>query len=392
MNDLPFSRVSKRLATPDGDVWKVHYDALARQAKGEDILLLSVGDPDFDTPSYISKHVIERINAGRTHYSTAQGEEPLRRAIAKLERKATGIPFSPDQVVIFPGATAALYGIFASILNEGDGVLVPEPMYVGYHNMFEALGAQLQTVPLAPPQFQLDVDALLDRIDASTKAVLINTPGNPCGNIIPHKALTRLAEECHRRNLWLVCDEVYSLITFDVSHISLLKCTQNFENIIVIDGLSKSHAMSGWRVGWAIGAPSLIQAATRFSGAALFGVSQFIQDGAAYALENDAKDVERMRRAYQARRDLALARLDNIPQLSYYRPAAGMFMMIDSSRVANDGADFSERLLDQAGISTIPGAAFGPSAANYVRLSLTMDEAGLGKAFDRIEHMLQHDT
>ncbi len=392
MTDLPLSRVSKRLAAPDSDVWKVHYDALARQAKGEDILLLSVGDPDFDTPSYISEHVIERINAGRTHYSTAQGEESLRRAIARLERKGTAIPFSADQVVIFPGATAALYAIFASILDEGDGVLVPEPMYVGYHNIFEALGARLQTVALKPPQFQLDVNALLDRIDASTKAVLINTPGNPCGNIIPPKSLARLAEECHRRSLWLICDEVYSLITFEEPHISLLKCTQNFENIIVIDGLSKSHAMSGWRVGWAIGAASLIGAATRFSGAALFGVSQFIQDGATYALENDAKDVERMRRAYQARRDLALSRLDNIPQLGYFQPAGGMFVMLDSSRVANNGADFSERLLDQAGISTIPGAAFGPSAANYVRLSLTMDEGGLGRAFDRIEHMLRRDT
>ncbi|MEM1230581.1 MAG: pyridoxal phosphate-dependent aminotransferase [Pseudomonadota bacterium] len=385
---LPFSRVSARLDAPGSDVWKVHYDALARYERGEDILLLSVGDPDFDTPDYISEHVIERIKAGRTHYSTAQGETHLRQAIADLERRGTGIPFSAEQVSIFPGATAALYAVFASILDEGDSVVVPEPMYVGYHSIFDALGADLTTVPLQPPNFELDVEALLRAVKPTTKAVLVNTPGNPCGNIVPPESLAQLAKACRERNLWLVCDEVYSLITFDRPHISLLKCTDSFDNIAVIDGLSKSHAMTGWRLGWVIGSQALVDAATRFSGAAFFGVSQFIQDGAAFALANDAQDVEIMRKAYEARRDYAMERLDRISGLSYFQPAGGMFIMIDASGVANDGDSFSERLLEGTGISTIPGNAFGPSARSYVRLSLTMDEAQLGNAFDRIERML----
>lgn len=386
---LPLSRASARLDAPGSDVWKVHYDALERFEKGEDILLLSVGDPDFNTPDYISEHVIERIKAGRTHYSTAQGEAHLRQAIANLERRGTGIPFTAAQVSIFPGATAALYATFASILNEGDSVIVPEPMYVGYHSIFDALGVELLTVPLAAPAFELNVEQLLEQAKPSTKAVLINTPGNPCGNIIPPEALTQLAAGCLKRNLWLVCDEVYSLITFDGPHVSLLKCTETFDNIAVIDGLSKSHAMTGWRLGWIIGAQALIDAATRYSGAAFFGVSQFIQDGAAFALENDADDVERMRQAYEARRDFAMARLDQIKGLRYFRPPGGMFIMIDASAVANDGDSFSERLLEATGISTIPGNAFGPSAASYVRLSLTMDEHRLGDAFDRMEQMLR---
>lgn len=388
MTQLPFSRVTERLAAPGSDVWKVHYDAVARLERGDDVLLLSVGDPDFDTPSYISEHVIKQINAGRTHYSSAQGEAHLRQAIADLERRGTGIDFSADQIVIMPGATAALYAVFASILNEGDGVLVPEPMYVGYHSLFDALGAQRQSVPLRAPDFALNVDELMDQVQSNTRAVLVNTPGNPCGNVIPPEDLSRLARACRDRNLWLICDEVYSLITFEEPHISLLKCTDDFDNIIVIDGLSKSHAMSGWRLGWAIGAQALIEAATRYSGAAFFGVSQFIQDGAAYALANDAKDVERMRIAYQNRRDYVLKRLERLPQLGCFKPQGGMFVMLDCSAVANDGDSFSERLLEQAGISTIPGNAFGPSASSYVRLSLTMDEAGLGDAFDRIERIL----
>ena len=230
---------------------------------------------------------------------------------------------------------------------------------------------------------------VLDRIDANTRAVLVNTPGNPLGNIIPEPSLRRLAAGCRARDVWLICDEVYSLITFEEAHRSLLKCTGDLSNVGVIDGLSKSHAMSGWRVGWLIGAPELVAAATRFSGAALFGVSQFIQDAAVWALENDAEDVERMRRAYQARRDYAVKRLRAIPKLDCYVPAAGMFVMVGTSAAANSGDDFAQQLLDEQGVSTIPGAAFGPSAANYVRLSLTVDEDGLSQAFDRMEAMLR---
>ena len=389
MSELKFSAASDRLAQPSSDVWRVHYEALDRLEQGDDILLLSVGDPDFDTPREITDEVIRAITAGRTHYSPAQGELSLRKAVAELERRGTGIDFGAEDVVIFPGATAALYAVFASILDPGSGVVVPEPMYVGYQSVFQAIGADVQTVPLEPPRFELDVDQLLERIEPNTRAVLVNTPGNPLGNIIPERALRRLATGCRERGVWLICDEVYSLITFEEPHQSLLKCTNDLSNVGVIDGLSKSHAMSGWRVGWLIGASELVAAATRYSGAALFGVSQFIQDAAAWALAHDAEDVERMRRAYQARRDYAVERLRQLPSLDCFVPAAGMFVMIDTSAVANSSEVFAQQLLDEQGISTIPGNAFGPSAANYVRLSLTMDESGLGQAFDRIEAMLK---
>ncbi|MEM1433741.1 MAG: pyridoxal phosphate-dependent aminotransferase [Pseudomonadota bacterium] len=389
MSRLELSAASRRLAQPGSDVWRVHYAALDRLERGDDIMLLSVGDPDFDTPREITHEVIHAINSGRTHYSPAQGEPSLRRAVAELESRSTGLNFTAEDVVIFPGATATLFGVFASILDAGSGVVVPEPMYVGYHNIFEAIGADVQTVPLEPPNFELDVDRLLARIEDHTRAVLVNTPGNPLGNIIPEAALRRLAAECRKRDVWLICDEVYSLITFEQPHCSLLKCAEDISNVGVIDGLSKSHAMSGWRVGWLIGAPALTAAATRFSGAALFGVSQFIQDAAVWAIENDAADVDRMRRAYQARRDYVVGRIRAIPKLDCFVPAAGMFVMIDTSKAANSGADFADLLLDSQGISTIPGAAFGPSATNYVRLSLTVDETGLGTAFDRIEAALR---
>lgn len=405
---LATSRVSQRLAAPGSDVWRVHYAALEKAELGEDVILMSVGDPDFDTPPYISEEVISRINAGRTHYSPAAGETALRQTIASMESNNTGNPFTVDQVAIFPGATAALYAACASICDEGDSILVPEPMYVGYHSIIAALGLDLVTVPLPAPDFNLDVEQLLACLDDQLttqpiKAVLVNTPGNPLGNMLSPQQLQHLAKGCALRGVWLICDEVYSLITFETKHQSLLNCTDDYSNLLVIDGLSKSHAMSGWRVGWAIGDETLVQAMVRYSAAAFFGVSQFIQDAASYALQHDAKDVELMRRAYQSRRDHVLKRL-NAMGLNSYAPQAGMFVMLDASSVqtasfdgwvadnhnANTslGEHFADWLLESTGISSIPGGAFGPSANNYVRLSLTLDETGLDAALARIAAQL----
>ena len=383
--------MSGRLARPGRDVWKVHYEALARQARGEDVIVLSVGDPDFDTPRQITDHVVAQLRAGRTHYPPAAGEDGLRDAIAGLESEVTGRTFRREQVVIFPGATAALYAVFASVLNEGDGVLVPEPMYIGYQGVFDAIGAEIQQVPLSPPEFELDPERLLAAVQPNTRAVLLNTPGNPLGNLIPPQVLTRLAAACRERGLWLVCDEVYSLITFETPHVSLLRCVDDLSNVVVIDGLSKSHAMTGWRVGWAIAPPSMVDALVRLSSAAFFGVCQFVQDGSAFALAHDAEEVEAMRGAYQRRRDYVLERLGQIDKLGCFAPKAGMFVMLDCSGVASDGTAFAERLMREAGVSTIPGAGFGPSAGHYVRLSLTLERGSLGLAFDRIEAMLAGD-
>ena len=379
-----YSQLTRRLAAPGGDVWQIHDEALIRQRAGEDVILLSVGDPDFPTPDYITRHTVDAINQGRTHYSPPAGEFTLREAIAELESSITGKTIDPSRFVIFPGATAALYGVFASIADPGDEVIVAEPMYAGYQGVFDALGVVIRQVPLAPPDFELDTQAIFAAVTDRTRAVLVNTPGNPCGNLIEESTLRKLAAGCHERSLWLVSDEVYSLITFDSPHWSLLRYEGDDSNIVVIDGLSKSHAMSGWRIGWAASPPDLSLQLARFSSAALFGVCQFVQDGAAFALANDSADVEIMRLEYQRRRDYAARRLDGIDTLEYYLPKGGMFMMVDAGRLCNDGGEFARRLLDEAGLSTIPGRGFGPSAATYVRVSLTHPIDVLEDVFDRM--------
>ena len=368
---LPRSRASLRLGRATGDVWAVHTEAVERLERGEDIILLSVGDPDFPTPAFITEHVVAALDAHRTHYSPAAGEPRLRNAIADLETKSTGKPLNASQFVIFPGATAALTTIMACIADPGDQIIVPDPMYSGYRGPFDLVGIEPRTVTLRPPEFELDLDAVEAAIGANTKAVLVNTPGNPCGNIIAADKLAALHAMCRDAGIWLICDEVYSLIYFDEPHISLLKSSQDLSHAIVVDGLSKSHAMSGWRIGWAFAPAALADDLTRFAAAAFFGCSQFVQDAAAYALNHDEPQVRAMREEYRRRRDYVVKRINAIHGLTCTKPKAGMFVMMNTRQVAPNGDTFARRLLADAGVSTIPGSAFGDSIDSYVRVSLT---------------------
>ena len=404
-SELPFSRISNRLATPENDVWRIHFEALKRIKRGEEITLLSVGDPDFNTPEEITNHLVERINSGRTHYSPPAGERVLREALAELERttarrqstarqQSTAKPcprrhFSPEQFTIFPGATGALYALLTCLLDPGDDIVVPDPMYVGYQGTLSAVQANPIRVPLDLSQnARLDIGRIEAALTSKTKVVLINTPGNPCGNIIPPETLRQLAEVCRVRNIWLICDEVYSLITFETSHVSLLNSAEHLDNIAVVDGLSKSHAMSGWRIGWVVSDMPLSSALERFSAASIFGCSQFIQDGAAFALKTNVEHVEKMRLEYQKRRDYLIDRLSRFQKLKYIRPAGGMFVMVDVSGITADGTAFAEHLLAKAGISSIPGSGLGAATKSYVRLSLTQNVDVLREAMDRLEATL----
>ncbi len=371
---------------PDDGVWRIHYEAIARQEAGEDVILMSVGDPDFATPDDIIEKLVAQIRCGRTHYSPAAGELELRQAIADLETSGTGRTFGADDFVILPGATAAVYATLACICNPGDEVVIPEPMYIGYQAMISALGIHVRSVPLDLANGgALEAEGVLDLVTDRTRAVLINTPGNPFGNIVRKEVLTELAAALLERDVWLISDEVYSLFTYDEPHVSLLKAAASLDNVVVIDGLSKSHAMTGWRIGWVYGPPSMVAALTAYCGTAFFGCSQFIQDAAAYALQHNGPHVDRMCEAYRERRDLVINRLDKLDQLGYVRPKAGMFVMMDVSRVCNDGEVFAQGLLDEQDMSVIPGAGFGPSAVPYVRLSLTHTMDVLDRAMDRIE-------
>lgn len=384
-----FSRVAARLNRDHSDLWSVHIRALDMQAAGEAVIMLSVGDTDLPTLPRIVNSAVTSLKQGRTHYSPGAGEKHLRETIAEIETRASGRWTGPDEIVIFPGATNAIYTVMSCLLNEGDRVVISEPVYVGYWPMLDVIGAEVMPVPgLIHDNFALDIEGIKSAITGDTRVLLLNTPGNPSGHVIPAEQLRELASYCRQRSVWIVCDEVYSMITFEKSHVSIRKAADSLENVIIVDGLSKSHAMTGWRMGWCVAPSSVIQSLRGVNQATVFGCAQFVQDAAAYALKNDTEYVREITEEYRRRRDYCAQRLRQIQHILCQPPEAGMFMMLDVSRLAASGLDFADQLLTKEKVSVLPGAGFGHVTTDFVRLSLSHGLPVLEDAFDRIERFV----
>lgn len=383
---MKFSRKIDRMNVDTSAVWGVHDRAVSLKASGEDIILFSIGDPDLATLEITVNHAIDSLKAGRTHYSPGAGETELRQVIADIESRVSGKSTDIDQIVIHPGGTNAIYTTLSCLLNEGEDIVIPSPMYVGYQGLLAATGANVVHVPLdATDNFSLDVTAVKRAITPDTRVLFLNTPGNPGGNIISEEQLRELASFCLEREVWIVCDEVYSMITFREQHISLLKAAATLENVIVIDALSKSHSMTGWRMGWTVSSRETASRILDYASGTIFGCCQFVQDAAAFALKNDEEYMRAIADEYRVRRDYALERIARIPNLDSNKPDAGMFIMMDVSAVEPDGLSFATGLLEQTGVSVLPGIAFGETTRQFVRLSLTHPVHMMSKAFDRIE-------
>jgi arginine:pyruvate transaminase len=390
---MNFSRASDRLVVDDSALWGIHEQALTRRASGEDVILFSIGDPDLPTLDITTAHAISSLKAGRTHYSPGAGELNLRQAIADIELRSSGKPTHTDQIVIHPGGTNAIYSTLSCFLDEGDEIIIPSPMYVGYQGLLRAIGARVVPVALdSSNNFSLDVEAVKAAFSETTRVLFLNTPGNPAGNIIDEEALRELAAFCRERGVWIVCDEVYSMITFDRPHCSLHRAADHLDNVVVIDALSKSHAMTGWRMGWTVSSREVAKRLVDFASATIFGCCQFVQDAAAFALKNDEEYMRAVADEYHVRRDYALQRIGNIPALRANCPQAGMFVMVDVTAVSSDGLAFARELLLHSGVSVLPGAAFGQTTRQFVRLSLTHPVHVMSKAFDRIERFVASRT
>ena len=385
-----FSELTRRLDADSSEAWHVHDQAMQMKQRGDDVVILSIGDPDFRTPDPIIDNAVSHMRVGRTHYSPALGEMNLRRAVADYESRTSPHPCSADEVSIYPGVTSAIYAVMSCLLDAGDEIVVVDPLYVGYEPIMQAINVEMKLVPALPENgFEPQFDDLVGAVTDNTRVIFINTPGNPTGAIIAAETLRKLADYCREREIWLVCDEVYSMFTYEKPHVSLRTATRRLENVVVIDGLSKSHAMSGWRVGWVVAPVELTAHLGNFSAMSIFGSPQFIQDAAAFALNNDEYYVREMRDMYRRRRDLVCDRLAAMPKLKFLRPQSGMFIMIDGSALFEDDKEFAQRLLDEQAVSVLPGSAFGQSTSGHVRLSLVQPEDVLMQGCDRLEKFVE---
>lgn len=382
---MHYSSLVDRLDAPGGAAWAIHHEARTAEARGEDVILLSVGDPDFDTPAPIVERAVEALRAGDTHYTPMAGRLTLRQAIADLQRRRTGVPTAPDEVMTVAGAQNGLFATALALFDAGDEVLVLEPIYATYEATLAAAGARVRRIAASPDDgFRPAVGALAGAVTPRTRAILLANPNNPTGVVMTEAELAAVAEVAIRHDLWVVADEVYESLVFEGEHRAIRSLPGLAERTATIGSLSKSHAMTGWRTGWVVGPGALIRHLDRLGLNMLYGQPGFIQEAAVTALAAYDATTGVMRDAYRARVDAVAQGLAGVERLAMLRPAAGMFALLDVRGTGLSSTDFAWELFRATGVSLVDAAAFGPATAGFVRLALAAPDPRLAEACRRI--------
>lgn len=383
---MRYSNLVNRLDGPGYRSWDVHMKAKQMMAAGEQVILLTIGDPDFDTPAPILDAAIQSLRSGRTHYTPSLGEMKLRAKIAEFHTKQSGQQVAATNVAVVAGAQCALYTAAMCIFEAGDEVIVFDPVYSTYDLVIGATGAKARLVKLRPELgFHFDPADLQAAVTPRTRAIIINSPHNPTGAMLSPEELESIADLCTQHDLWLLYDEVYSHFAYTRPHLNPGTISALSDRTIVISSLSKSHAMTGWRLGWMIAPEKLIEYAGDLLAAMLFGQPPFIQDAALAALSNDWAEVEQMRLNYATRCNLICSTLKDAGKVSCLAPEGGIYVMVDVRNTGMTAYNFAHRLLECEKVGLLPGDAFSTSLHEYLRLSLTAPDDQLAEACHRIQ-------
>ncbi|TLY63016.1 MAG: pyridoxal phosphate-dependent aminotransferase [Gammaproteobacteria bacterium] len=383
---MKFAALVDRISGEGADAWVTHYDAKAARERGEDVIVLSVGDPDLEAPGPVVERAVECLRSGDTHYTPASGRHALREAIAEAHAARTGQPTEPENVVYFAGAQNALFAASMCLAGAGDEVITFDPMYPTYPATIEVSGARLVRAP-SGPGFRPDLAALESLLTARTRAIFWATPNNPSGVVLSESELAVIAELARRHELWLVSDEVYAGLAPGGRVPSL--AARLPERVVTVSSLSKSHSMPGWRAGWLVGPRELATHAESLAMCMLFGLPGFIQEAAITALSIAPEAERRIRDFCNARRERFLAGLAAVPGIRATAPQAGMFMMVDVSATGLSGYDFMRALYERERVSVLDGGAFGRATARFIRVCFATDEATIDAACARIRRFCE---
>ncbi len=382
---MNFSTFVSQIGGKGANAWRLHSKADADRQNGEDVIVLSIGDPEFETPTKIVDKAVEQLRAGDTHYTGVSGRDELKDAIARNHLRLSGQRVGRENVIVLAGAQCALFCASMCIAGAGDEAITFDPMYATYEATIQASGAKLVTVPMnANNGFKPDLEALKAAITDRSRAIFLTTPHNPTGLVFGEKELRMVAELAMAHDLWVVSDEVYADLIFDGAHISIASLPGMAERTVTVSSLSKSRNMPGWRTGWAIGPSELIAHLNNLALCMLYGLPGFIQDAATLALNECADEPKRLTEVYRARRDLAVMRLNQIPGLRCTAPQAGMFVLCDVRGTGLTSDQFCWQLYDETGVAVLDAAGLGDCADGFFRMSYTTSKAKLTDACDRI--------
>jgi len=360
-----------------------------RAARYENVISLGIGDPDFDTPEPVCRAALNDALAGHTHYTQSQGDPELLSALAADLNRRYGFGCAPSDIVVTFGGMGALAAAFRALLDDGDQVIIPEPFFPDYTSHVEFSGGVCVFAPTEVANgFAPDPAVVESRVTPRTKVLLVNTPCNPTGAVIPGPVLDALAELAIRRDLVVISDEVYDRLTFGVAHESIRTRPGMAERTLVIGSFSKNFAMTGWRIGWALGPEWLVRAILNVTTHNTSCPNSVSQRAAIAALAQPQETWEAMRREFAARCALVHERLAAMPGVSVAPPRGSFYIFPRIARIGGDGRRFALELLDREQVVVVPGEAFGPSGTGCVRLACTVGQERLAEAMDRLERFL----
>ncbi len=383
---MKFSSLVQRISGESVDSWDVHYDGLARLEAGEDIIVLSVGqETDEYTDDVIVDSAINSLRKGRHHYTQVQGSMDLRLAIAKRHNELTNQGVDVNNCAVFAGAQNALFSAAQCVLEHGDEVILIEPYYTTYPATFTASGATLVSVSVkAENNFELDPDDIIAAITPKTKAIVLNSPNNPMGAIYTIEQFKPLVAACVKNNIWLINDEVYQEILSPKDRASPASLPGADQVCITVSSLSKSHRMTGWRLGWIVGPINLMGNLYNLAMCMAYGLPEFILDAAVTALQSGTATADKVRNNMDSRRKLFNQALADVDGLGVFSAAGGMYVVLDVSALPVTSRQFARELLDHYDVGVLPCDGFGKSVTDLVRVSLCVPNDKLAVACERI--------
>ncbi|AZV44107.1 pyridoxal phosphate-dependent aminotransferase [Peribacillus asahii] len=360
------------------------------KAQGLDIIGLGAGEPDYNTPAHIIEAAVQSMNEGQTKYTPSAGLPKLKEVIIAKLKKDQGLDYTPSEIIVGTGAKHALYTLFQAILDEGDEVIVPTPYWVSYPEQIKlAEGTPVYVEGKEENQYKITKEQLEAAITDRTKAIIINSPSNPTGMLYTKEELQALGEVCLAHDILIVSDEIYEKLVYGgAQHVSIAQLSPQLkEQTIIINGVSKSHSMTGWRIGYAVGNEAIIKAMTNLASHSTSNPTTTAQYGAIAAYEGTQAPVEEMRQAFESRLNTIHAKLVEIPGVTCIKPQGAFYLFPNVKEAAtltgySNVDDFVKALLEEALVAVIPGSGFG--APDNIRLSYATSLEQLEKAVERI--------
>jgi aspartate/methionine/tyrosine aminotransferase len=364
--------------------------AQALEAQGREVLHLEIGQPDFPTFPHISERGIQAIRDGQTRYNPPSGVPRLREAIAEDAGRRHGMTFSPAQVVVGPGAKPGLFFPTLALVQPGDEVIYPDPGFPTYSAMIEIAGGVPVPVPLVEENdFSFDLDVFSERVNGRTKLIILNSPANPTGGVIPLADLEAIAEAAIRHNAWVISDEIYARMAYDRRPVpSIATLPGMAERTIIVDGFSKTYAMTGWRLGYGIMPEALAERVGLLLTHSVGCTATFTQIAGIEAITGDQSMVDAVLDEYQRRRDRIVAGLNAIPGMRCQSPQGAFYVFPNIRSFGLTSSELAGRLLDEAGVAVLAGTDFGPCGEGYLRLCYSTDLQTIDRAVDRIRKFL----